>query len=191
MVSLVFAGYTADSYSSDSVAKSFIYFFPADSVEDIPEYDSTMFKYQPAVIARAETNGIFIAQNLKPIPYRVYAFEDKNNNQIYEPSVDQVGFLTGTYNPAELPDFGIWYDSIRRYVTADPQLYFRMFTDEAFGRQYLRESERPVQHKALLYFNAGHPRSDSIVFDSIPADRVFIEPLSRNRDTIAMRFNLA
>lgn len=159
-------------------------------MEDVPEYDSTMFKYQPAVIARAETNGIFIAQNLKPIPYRVYAFEDKNNNQIYEPSVDQVGFLTGTYNPAELPDFGIWYDSIRRYVTADPQLYFRMFTDEAFGRQYLRESERPVQHKALLYFNAGHPRIDSIVFDSIPADRVIIEPQSRNRDTIALWFDV-
>ena len=188
--SMVVSGYTADSYTADSVAKSFIYFFPADSVEDIPEYDSTMFKYQPAVIARAETNGIFIAQNLKPIPYRVYAFEDKNNNQIYEPSVDQVGFLTGTYNPAELPDFGIWYDSIRRYVTADPQLYFRMFTDEAFGRQYLRESERPVQHKALLYFNAGHPRIDSIVFDSIPADRVIIEPQSRNRDTIALWFDV-
>ena len=60
-------------------------------------------------------------------------------------------------------------------MTADPQLYFRMFTDEAFGRQYLRESERPVQHKALLYFNAGHPRIDSIVFDSIPADRVIID----------------
>ena len=188
--SMVVSGYTADSYTADSVAKSFICFFPADSVEDVPEYDSTMFKYQPAVIARAETNGIFIAQNLKPIPYRVYAFEDKNNNQIYEPSVDQVGFLTGTYNPAELPDFGIWYDSIRRYVTADPQLYFRMFTDEAFGRQYLRESERPVQHKALLYFNAGHPRIDSIVFDSIPADRVIIEPQSRNRDTIALWFDV-
>lgn len=187
---MVVSGYTADSYTADSVAKSFICFFPADSVEDVPEYDSTMLKYQPAVIARAETNGIFIAQNLKPIPYRVYAFEDKNNNQIYEPSVDQVGFLTGTYNPAELPDFGIWYDSIRRYVTADPQLYFRMFTDEAFGRQYLRESERPVQHKALLYFNAGHPQIDSIVFDSIPSDRVIIEPQSRNRDTIALWFDV-
>lgn len=55
---MVVSGYTADSYTADSVAKSFIYFFPADSVEDIPEYDSTMFKYQPAVIARAETNGI-------------------------------------------------------------------------------------------------------------------------------------
>ena len=75
-------------------------------------------------------------------------------------------------------------------MTADPQLYFRMFTDEAFGRQYLRESERPVQHKALLYFNAGHPRIDSIVFDSIPADRVIIEPQSRNRDTIALWFDV-
>ena len=65
-----------------------------------------------------------------------------------------------------------------------------MFTDEAFGRQYLRESERPVQHKALLYFNAGHPRIDSIVFDSIPADRVIIEPQSRNRDTIALWFDV-
>jgi len=32
-----------------------------------PEYDSTIFKYKPAAIARAENNGIFIAQNLKPI----------------------------------------------------------------------------------------------------------------------------
>ena len=72
-------------------------------MEDVPEYDSTMFKYQPAVIARAETNGIFIAQNLKPIPYRVYAFEDKNNNQIYEPSVDQVAFSRERTTPLSCP----------------------------------------------------------------------------------------
>lgn len=45
---------------------------------------------------------LFIAQNLKPIPYRVYAFEDKNN-QIYEPSVDQVGFLTERTTPPSCP----------------------------------------------------------------------------------------
>lgn len=188
--SIVCSGYTADSYKADSVAKSFILFFPADSVENVPEYDSTMLKYKPAVIARAETNGVFIAQNLKPIPYRIYAYEDKNNNQIYEPSEDQVGFLDQAYNPAELPDFGIWYDSIRRYVTADPQLYFRMFTDVTFNRQYLRESERPKQHKALLYFNATHPQIDKIVFDSIPADRVIVDPQTRGRDTVALWFNV-
>lgn len=188
--SMVCSGYTEDGYKADSVPQSFIYFFPADSVEYVEAYDSTLFKYTPSVIARAETNGIFIAQNLKPIPYRIYAFEDTNNNMMYEPSVDQVGFLEGTYNPAELPDFAIWYDSIRRYVVAEPQLYFRMFTDAAFGRQYLRQSERPAQHKALLYFNSKHPKIDQIVFDSIPAEKVVIDPQTQGADTIALWFNV-
>ena len=111
--------------------------------ENVAEYDSTIFKYKPAAIARAENNGIFIAQNLKPIAYRVYAVQDKNDNQIYEPGSDQVGFLEGTYNPREQPDFAMWYDSIRRYVTAEPQLYFRMFTDKAFRRQ-VEEIEKKV-----------------------------------------------
>ena len=69
--SMIMSGYTADAYKADSVSKSFIWFFPADSVGNVAEYDSTIFKYKPAVIARAENNGVFIAQNLKPIPYRV------------------------------------------------------------------------------------------------------------------------
>ncbi len=102
--SMILSGYTADAYKADSVSKTFVWFFPADSVENVAEYDSTIFKYKPAVIARAENNGIFIAQNLKPVSYRVYAVQDKNDNQMYEPGTDQVGFLDGTYNPAELPD---------------------------------------------------------------------------------------
>ena len=71
--SMLLSGYTADSYKSDSVPKSFVWFFPADSTALTPDYDSTLFKHRPAAIARAETNGIFIAQNLKPIEDRVYA----------------------------------------------------------------------------------------------------------------------
>ena len=188
--SMIFSGYTADSYKADSVSKSFIWFFPADSVEQVAGYDSTIFKYKPAAIARAENNGIFIAQNLKPVPYRVYAVQDKNDNQLYDPGEDQIGFLEGTYNPAELPDFALWYDSIRQYVTAEPQLYLRMFTDKAFRRQILQKSERPLQHKALLYFGAPWPRIDSLLFDSIPADRVIVEPLTAGRDTLALWFDM-
>ncbi len=188
--SMVMSGYTADGYKADSVSKSFIWFFPADSVEDVPQYDSTLFKYKPSVIARAENNGIFIAQNLKPIDYRVYAVQDKNDNQIYEPGTDQVGFLDGRYNPARQPDFSMWYDSIRQYVAAEPQLYLRMFTDRAFRRQNLSQSERPLQHKAMLYFAAAHPEIQSLRFDSIPADKVIIDPQTVGRDTIALWFNV-
>lgn len=188
--SMVMSGYTADSYKADSVSKSFIWFFPADSVENVSEYDSTVFKYKPAVIARAETNGIFIAQNLKPIDYRIYAIKDENDNQMYEPSTDKIGFLDRVYNPAKMPNFYMWYDSVRSYVTAQPQTYFRMFTDKAFRRQLLSETARPLQHKAMLYFSAAHPKIQRIHFDSIPDEAVIIDPQTVGKDTVALWFNV-
>jgi hypothetical protein len=188
--SMYMSGYTADSYKADSVSKSFIYFFIADSVEQVEEYDSTMFKYKPHVIARAEKNGIFIAQNLKPVPYRIYAFEDTNNNMMYEPSVDQVGFIDSACNPCNMPGFNIWFDSLRHYPSADPQLYFRMFMDRRFARHTLSQHERPERHKAMLYFGAPNPEVTKIEFDSIPSERVIYDPFTAGKDTVALWFDL-
>ena len=188
--SMVLSGYTVDAYKADSVSKSFIYFYIADSVPEPKEYDSTLFNYKPQVIARAETNGIFLAQNLKPVPYRVYAFQDTNDNQMYEPSIDKVGFLDSLINPALMPDFSVWYDSLRHYVTADPQVFMRMFTDVAFKRQTLQQSERPARHKAMLYFGAAHPEVTGLRFDSIPAERVIWDPQTVGRDTVALWFDV-
>ena len=188
--SLMCSGYTADGYKADSVGKSYIWFFPADSLPDTPGYDSTMFNAKPAVIARAEGNGIFIAQNLKPIPYRIYAYQDKNDNQMYEPGTDLVGFVDGIWNPAEMPDFAIWFDSLRHYPSADPQLYFRMFTDDVFKRQVLQSSARPRQHQAILNFGAPNPVIESIVFDSIPEGKFILDPQTKGKDTVSVWFNL-
>ena len=188
--SMFMSGYTADSYKSDSVSKTFIWFFIADSVETPKDWDSTMFKYKPHVIARAENNGIFIAQNLKPVPYRIYAFEDTNNNMLYEPSVDQVGFLDSVYNPSRMPGFNIWFDSLRHYPSADPQLYFRMFMDRRFARHTLTQHERVNRHKALLYFGAPNPEVVKVEFDSIPSDKVIYDPQTVGRDTVALWFDL-
>lgn len=189
--SMFMSGYTADSYKADSVSKSFIYFFMADSVEQPTEWDSTMFKYKPQVIARAEKNGIFIAQNLKPVPYRIYAFEDTNNNMLYEPAVDQIGFLDTTYNPSQMPGFSIWYDSLRHYPSAEPQLYFRMFMDRRFTRHTLSGQERLNRHKAMLYFGSPNPEVIKLEFDSIPSDRVIYDPQNANKDTVALWFDIA
>lgn len=188
--SMYCSGYTADSYKADSVSKSYIWFYIADSLPDTPDWDSTMFNRKPDVIARAENNGIFIAQNLKPVPYRIYAYQDKNDNQLYEAGSDLVGFVDSLYNPAELPDFAIWFDSLRMYPTAEPQLYFRMFMDETFKRQTLQSAERPSRHQALLQFGAAHPRIEEIRFDSISNDNIIFDPQTIGRDTIALWFNV-
>ena len=188
--SLLCSGYTADSYKADSVSRTFLWFYIADSLPVTPDYDSTIFNRKPDVIARAQNNGIFIAQNLKPVKYRIYAIGDKNDNQMYEPGTDLVGILDSTYNPAELPPFAIWFDSLRHYPSADPQLYFRMFTDKTFKAQRLVEAVRGDRKKITLYFNTALPTIDSLVLDSIPSEKIIFDPRTKGKDTLNLWLNM-
>lgn len=194
--SMWLSGYTADAQKADSVSKSYIYFYRADSLAldttvRTANFDSTLLRRSPDAIARAETNGIFLAKNLKPIDYRIYAFQDKNDNQMYDPGTDLVGFVDSIHNPVEMAEFAIWYDSLRRYWTGEPQLYMRMFMDGTFKRQMLTSAERPKSNQAILRFGAPRPQIDSIVFDSIASDRVIWEFLTEGRDTMSLWLNAA
>ncbi len=187
--SMIMTGYTADAAKADSVGKSFIFFYDA-KVDTIPQYDSILLKHQPDAVGRAENNGIFIAQNLKPIPYKIYAVQDNNGNQKYDPGVDKVGFLDSLYNPAEMIPFTMWLDEYRKYPTADPQIYFRMFADAQFKRHNLTGSERPGRHQAILRFSAPFPQIDTLEFDGIPKEDIITEYMTPGHDTISLWFNL-
>ncbi len=189
--SMMMSGYTEDGYKADSVANAYIFLYPKDSVNLELGYDSTLFNKRPTVIGRATANGTFFVENLKPIDYYVYALEDTNGNLTYEPGTDQVGLLDHTFNPANGGDFTIWYDTVRKYVVASPQILLRLFTDKTFSRQLLTEQKRDKQHRATLYFGAPYPDIDSIVFDSLARDKVIIESISKQRDTLALWFNTA
>ena len=80
---------------------------------------------------------------------------------------------------ASIPDFAMWYDSIRQYVVAEPQLYLRMFTDKAFRRQVLSQSERPLQHKAMLYFARRAPADRAYPFRQHPRGSGHLRPADR------------
>lgn len=188
--SMVMSGYTVSASKGDSVSNSLIFFYPAE-VDSIPAYDSILFKHKPAAVAKAATNGIFVAQNLKPIDYKIYAIEDKNNNFTYDPETDMVGFLDTIYNPLTSPDFRVWYDTTRHYLTAEPQLYFKMFTDKRFKRQTLSESKRDLQHKVTLYFGAPNPEVLTFYLAGIDTEKeVVTEYVTRGKDTINYWLNV-
>lgn len=187
--SMVMSGYTVSASKGDSVSKSLIFFYPAE-VDSIPDYDSILLKHKPAVVARAANNGIFVAQNLKPIDYKIYAIQDNNNNFTYDPETDMVGFLDSVRNPLREPDFSVWYDTTRHYLTANPQLYFKMFTDGRFKRQSLAESKRSEQHKITLYFGAPQPEILEFSIDSIAPNEIITEYETKGRDTINYWLNV-
>lgn len=188
--SLLATGYAADAMRGDSVSKAYAYFIDA-ALDTIPEYDSLLFKARPMQLGRTENNGIFIAQNLRDMPYRVYALEDNNNNNRYDIGVDKVGFLDSVVNPASLGSTAVWFDQYRRYPTADPQIYFRLFAEEAPKRQNLSGTERPGRHQAILRFSAPHPRIDTLTFEGIPDERVIRDYMTPGRDTISLWFDVA
>jgi hypothetical protein len=187
--SLLVTGYTADAMRGDSVSKAFVFFYDA-ALDTIPGYDSLLLNRQPDAVGRSEGNGIFIAQNLRDMLYKVYAFEDSNNNQRYEPGMDKVGFLDSAINPAAVEPTAIWLDQYRHYATADPQLYFRLFAEESSRSQNLNVSERPGRHQAILRFSAPFPRIDTLSFEGIPDEAVIREYMTPGRDTMALWFDM-
>ncbi len=189
MDSLLVTGYAADAMKGDSVGRAYAFFIDA-ALDTIPEYDSLLFKAEPLQLGRAENNGIFIAQNLSDMPYRVYAVADNNNNNRYDVGVDKVGFLDSVVRPAALESTAVWLDEYRKYPTADPQLYFRLFAEEAPKRQNLSASERPGRHQAILRFSAPHPQIDTLSFEGVPDDRIIREYMTPGRDTISLWFDV-
>lgn len=187
--SLVMSGYTADAFKGDSVSKTFIYFFDA-ALDSIPAYDSVVFNNLPEAIGRAQNNGIFIAENLKAKEYRIYAVQDENGNQQYDAGVDKIGFLDSMYNPAAMPDFDAWSDTLRGYMVADPQLYFRMFLDQRPARQTLISATRPQQHKLMFVFGAPYPQIQSLTFENIDTTGIITEYLKPTRDSVALWLNI-
>jgi hypothetical protein len=187
--SLIATGYTADAMRGDSVSRSYVFFYDA-AHDTIPEYDSLLLKGDPLVVGRAEGNGIFIAQNLRDMLYKAYAFEDTNGNQRYDVGTDKVGFLDSVLNPATLAPISVWRDPYRHYATADPQLFFRLFGETAPRRQNFSGSERPSRHQAVLRFSAPHPQIDTLSFEGIPDDKVIREFMTPGRDTISLWFDM-
>ena len=183
--SLMMSGYAVDAYTRDSIPNVLMFFYDA-AKDSLPEgYDSLLFKRQPDAVARGKANGIFIAQNLRAIPYRVYAIDDKNNNQSYDPGTDRVGFLDSLLNPMALSDFTIRFDTARKYFVADPQSYFRLFVDSKFQRQFLSKQERPTQSRINFVFGAPFPQIDALTLEGIDSTNI-IREYSRQRDSVTL-----
>ena len=101
-----------------------------------------------------------------------------------------VGFLDSVHNPLTEPDFKVWYDTTRHYLTANPQLYFKMFTDGRFKRQNLAESKREEQHKVTLFFGAPNPEVLEFALDSIASEEIITEYVTKGKDTINYWLNV-
>jgi len=187
--SLFMTGLVQDAMTSDTVPEAFIFFY--DAATDTASYDSLIFDARNALaVSRTAPNGIFIHSNLKPMDYRVYALLDNNGNQMYDPGVDDVAFMDSIYNPAEMPAFYMWYDTVLMYEVAEPQIFMRTFREEPNVRYNLRSSVREGPQKIILSFSSRFPIIEEFNIRGINDSNIIVEYAKETRDSIFYWINM-
>lgn len=158
--------------------------------------DSAVFKSLPRAAGRTDDWGFFSVRNLPAGSYRVYALEDLNNNNRYDPNGNErIAFLDSLLVPERImhPDT-LELQSVNVKDTArclsrrkDFQLYlFR----EVPGRQVLRNTGRPANRMFFLTFTAPYPQIDTILIDGVAPEEL-LSQASRTGDSIAFWLNRA
>lgn len=179
--SLAMSGQVVDAFSGDSLFNATMLFF--DAAADTVAYDSTLFTGKPLSTARTDSMGVFLATNLKPMSYRIYAIADENGNGRYEPGTDKVAFIDSAYNPAQMPPFKVWWNKKRMRIEATPQIRMRAFGEEAIRRQSLTKITRTDRYSFFLEFSSQYPKGVRIMMDRVDSS-AFIVKRSRHGDSV-------
>ena len=157
--------------------------------------DSSLFKHRPAAAAKTDAWGYFTVRNLSPdSTYRVYAINDLNNNNIYDPESETVGFVDSLFRPTRqmhpesdpelaVVDMKDTLTCLQRPFT----LSMRMFK-ELNTKQFIRNKEHPLKRLFYITFMAPWPRIDSLAVEGVPDSCLIVEP-SIFRDSLNFWIN--
>ncbi len=75
-------------------------------------YDSIPYKEKPYYLAKTSENGEYTINNLRNIPYKIFALKDVNNNYIYDQPAEKIAFSDSLVFPHIKPIFK--FDSSRK-----------------------------------------------------------------------------
>jgi hypothetical protein len=130
-------------------------------------HDSSLVKNTPDYIARTDTRGMFLFDNVKAGEYRLYAVNDGNNDMKYNPGAEEIAFADSIIVPyaefrAEADTLISGADSLlisgNTYFFPEP-FYLRSFTEKIFD-QYIEKATRDTRYRSQVVFN--EPVSDTL-----------------------------
>jgi hypothetical protein len=130
-------------------------------------HDSSLVKNTPDYIARTDSRGMFLFDNVKAGEYRLYAVNDGNNDLKYNPGAEEIAFADSIIVPyaefrAEADTLISGADSLlisgNTYFFPEP-FYLRTFTEKIFD-QYIEKASRDTRYRSQIIFN--EPVSDTL-----------------------------
>lgn len=181
--SLVMTGQMLSAETGDTIINGLVYLFNTDN--DSLDVDSTVFIGNPLSVARTDSNGVFIATNLKNMDYLIYGIDDQNNNSSYDVGEDFIAFVDTVLNPAKMPPLKLWYNHDRETIEATPQFQFRTFGEKQKRRQNLTDMKRIGRGVLSFVFTADSARVDTFELEGIDSTLLFSE-FNPTRDSLTV-----
>lgn len=156
--------------------------------------DSAIFKVLPKAAALSDAWGYFVVRNLPTdTSYRVYAIEDQNNNNLYDPESERVAFLDSIIVASDVmqstsKELAILDMKDTANCLSRPSKISLSMFKEMNTKQFLRNKARDGRRHMYITFAAPYPQIDSIIIDGIPTEKLIFEKNFYN-DSISIWIN--
>lgn len=155
--------------------------------------DSSVFNTLPDAVTKSDLWGYFCLRNLKPVPYALYAFKDENNNNLYDPGIESVGFSDSLVTPVVVMQKGM--PQMANYDMKDtvaclerPSQMDVYIFNEVPTTQYISEYKRTTRRGAYITFGAPNVIIDSFSIRGLKNEKI-IKQFNETFDSLAFWIN--
>lgn len=155
--------------------------------------DSAIFLHRPYAATKTDDWGYFVLPFIQDTSYRLYAIRDDNNNNIYDPDAEIVGFVDSTVRPVMWANDTV--KEILRYDMKDTlacserksEYEITLFREKP-SKQYLVNKERSAERAAYLTFMAPGAEIDSLDIEGFRQSQI-ISQFNIQRDCLELWIN--
>ncbi|MFA7115988.1 MAG: Ig-like domain-containing protein [Bacteroidales bacterium] len=155
--------------------------------------DSAVIKKNPDYISKTDEWGFFVMRNIKSLPMKVYAIEDKDNNNRYDIGMDKIAFMDSIFIPTKImsPDTlelsSISLKDTNTCLSRKSDIRLSLFK-EISSRQYLKNSGRSAIRMMYLTFGTRYAKVNSITLKEIDSTSL-IKQWNNTEDSLAIWIN--
>ena len=155
--------------------------------------DSAVFLRRPFAAARTDDWGFFSIPFIQDTLYRIYAIKDANNNNIYDPDTETVGFLDSLVRPVgkvndTIPELGQYDMKDTLACLARKAGYELSLFREKPVKQYIVNKVRTAERSAYVTFMAPNAWIDSIWVRGLSDDKL-ITQFNIEQDSLELWIN--
>jgi len=155
--------------------------------------DSAIYRSRPYAAARTDDWGFFVLPFIKDTSYRLYAITDKDNDNIFNPETELVGFVDSLIRPVLTAN-----DSVREILRYDmkdtvaclarrSEYEINLFREKP-SKQYMVNKVRTAERSAYLTFMAHDAVIDSITINDYRQSQI-ISQFNIERDSLELWIN--